>query len=78
MSSWWNEEVRFLQPKALRKPRAPYKLTDTDKLVLGVPAAIIVGGLASRVIHSKQGAWIIHAIVRGMIYREIIRPLLRH
>lgn len=67
-SGWWNEEVRFLQPKAARKPYSPAICT---QLAVGVPVAIGVGLVASRVLHSKQASYIIRSIVRGLIYKQV-------
>ena len=49
---WWQQEVRWLQPASERAPYRPHPVT---VLAVGIPVAIGVGLVASRILHSDTG-----------------------
>lgn len=71
--SWWNEDVRFMTPKASRKP---YKAAAVTQLAVGLPLAIGAGLVASRILHTRTAGYLIRSLVRGFIYREVFRGLI--
>jgi hypothetical protein len=80
MSSWWNEEVRFLQSPKDRAPKIPGQpifpgldkaAKDVALCAIALPAGLILGTVLGKVARSHFGRYIAHSIVRGLIYRQV-------
>jgi hypothetical protein len=63
----WEEEKTYWR-RTPCEPMGPVSKTIAT-VALGVPAAVVVGLLAGKIVHSKQGKYMARSLVRGVIYR---------
>lgn len=74
---WWQQDVRFMTPKAKRPPYNLETMAPLLKWTCGIILAVILGGLASRVLHSQLGKSVTRNAARGLVYGLVAVPILR-
>lgn len=78
-AEFWRGEVGSKWPP-IRPYVRNYFARTWDKpegLVWTLPAAVVVGGVASRAIHSKPGKAVLRMTVHAAIFRLVLAPLFR-
>lgn len=82
-SSWfaefWRGEVGSKWPAMgphIRKHLTWSTMTRGEQLAVGIPAAIVAGGLASKIVHSGPGSMLIRSAIHATLWACIFKPIM--
>lgn len=74
---WWQGDVRWMQSKEDRQPYNLDTMAPALKWTFGILLAVILGAIASRIIHSRAVKGAARTAARAAIFSAVFLPLLK-